>query len=167
MGQSAKFPRKNPRREIVAPTNMTPDVVRRLILVHGVVAWIDALLLLVVSILLLRERWLDKPWFRRVSLLATLGAIASFASGLLLEMHYRLHMRQRLFLSSKTLGWLFERKLHISFGVLLFAAIGCCTLLLVREHPRALRTSRAAFVIAAVFALIACVISSVVGMSKP
>lgn len=146
---------------------MTPDVVRRLLLVHGIVAWIDALLLLVVSILLLRERWLDKPWFRRVSILATLGAIASFASGLLLEMHYRLHVRQRLFLSSKTLGWLFERKLHLSFGVLLFAVMGLGALLLARKNPRALGTSRAAFVIAAVFALIACVISSVVGMSKP
>lgn len=145
---------------------MTPDVVRRLILVHGIVAWLDALLLLVVAILIFRERSLDKPWFRQVSIAATLGAIASFASGLALEMHYRLHMRQRLFITSNTLGWLFERKLHLSFGVLLFAAIGLATLLLVRENPRFLRASRTAFGLAAGFALAACLISSVVRISK-
>ena len=146
---------------------MPPDVVRRLILVHGIVAWLDALLLLVVAFLLLRERWHDKPRVRQVSIAATLGAIASFASGLALEMHYRLHMRQRLFLSSKTLGWLFERKLHLSFGVLLFALIGLLTLRLVREHPRALQSSRAAFVFATGFALTICVISSVVRIYEP
>jgi uncharacterized membrane protein len=146
---------------------MTHDVVRRLIIVHGIVAWIDALLLLVVAILMLRKRPTDKPWFLRLSVIATLGAVAAFASGLLLEMHYRLHMRQRLFLSSKTLGWLFERKLHLSFGVLLFAVMAVFTLLLVRENPRALRAARMAFVIAASFAIITCVISSTVGMSKP
>ena len=145
---------------------MTSDVVRRLILVHGIVAWIDTLLLLVVAVLLLRERSLDKPWFRPVSIVATLGAVASFASGLLLEMHYRFHVRQRLFLSSKTLGWLFERKQHLSFGVLLFATMGLLMLLLVRKNPPALRASRAAFVIAAVFAVTTCVISSAVGISK-
>jgi hypothetical protein len=143
---------------------MTPDVVRRFIPVHGIVAWLDALLLLAVAILLLRERWLDKPWFRLLSIAATLGAIASFASGLALEMHYRIHMRQRLFVSSKSLGWLFERKMHLSFGVLLFASIGLLTLLLVREEPRFYRASRAAFILAAVFALATCVISSVVGI---
>jgi hypothetical protein len=146
---------------------MTPDVVRRLIFVHGIVAWIDALLLFVVVILLLQKRSLDKPWFRPVSIVATLGAVASFASGLGLELHYRFHLRQRLFLSSKTLGWLFERKMHLSFGVFLFAAMGLLTLLLVREHPRALRASRMAFAIAALFAVITCVISSAVGISKP
>jgi hypothetical protein len=146
---------------------MTPDVVRRLILVHGIVAWIDALLLLAVAILLLRERWPDKPWFRRLAITATLGAIASFASGLALEMHYRLHVRQRLFVASKSLGWLFERKMHLAFGVFLFATMGLFTLLLVREDPRFVRALRAAFVLAALFAVITCVISSIVGIYKP
>ena len=146
---------------------MTPDVVRRFIPFHGIFAWLDALLLLAVAILLLRERWPDKPWFRGLSIAATLGAMASFASGLALEMHYRIHLRQRLFVSSKSLGWLFERKMHLSFGMLLFAAIGLLMLLLVREEPRFFRASRAAFVLATVFALATCVISSIVGIYKP
>jgi hypothetical protein len=146
---------------------MTPDVVRRLILTHGIVAWLDALFLVAVAILFFREQWRDKPIFRRVALVATVGAIAAFASGLALEMHYRFHVRQRLFVASKSLGWLFERKMHLSLGVLLFAMIGLVTMLLMREDARFVRASRIAYVMAAVFAILACVISSVVGIAKP
>src|SRR5690242_5448943 len=109
---------------------MTPEVIRRLTLAHGIVAWLDTLLLLIVSSQLLRAHWPDKLWFRSLSVAASLGAIASFASGMALEMHYRIHLRQHLFIKSKTLGWLFERKMHLSFGLLLFASIGLLTLLL-------------------------------------
>ena len=144
---------------------MTPEALSRLTLVHGIVAWLDTLLLLLVSSQLLRKQWPDKPFFRSLSIVATLGAIASFASGMALEMHYRIHLRQKLFIKSKTLGWLFERKMHLSFGVLLFASIGLLTLLLTRKDPRFFGSMRSSYVLAAIFALAASVISAIVRAS--
>lgn len=144
---------------------MTPEALRRLTLVHGIVAWIDAVLLLLVAIQLLRKEWPDKPWFRSLVVTASLGAIASFASGMALELHYRVHLRQRLFIASKSLGWLFERKMHLSFGLVVFASIGLLTLLLTRKDTRFFPAMRSAYLLAALFALAASVISSIVRVS--
>jgi hypothetical protein len=144
---------------------MTPEVVRRVVVLHGVVAWLGALLLVVVAVLLVRGRAEEK--LRVLATSATLGALLSFASGLLLETHYRIHLRQRLFLASRNLGWLFERKLHLSFGMLLFAIAGLLTLFLTRNDPRFLRSAKVAYVFAALFALAACVISSAIRVYKP
>jgi len=146
---------------------MMPDAIRRVLIFHGFVAWLGALLLFVVAILLVQGRSQDKPWLRVLTTSATIAAILSFVSGMLLEAHYRIHLKQRLFLSSRVLGWLFERKMHLSFGVLLFASIGLVTLLLSRSDPRFIRSARAAYVFAALFALSACLISSAVGVFKP
>ncbi|MBK9262273.1 MAG: hypothetical protein IPM54_21015 [Polyangiaceae bacterium] len=146
---------------------MTPDVVRRMLVPHAIVAWLGALLLLAIAALLVRGRSQDKPWFRALSISASSCAAVSFVSGLLLETHYRIHLKQRLFLASRSLGWLFERKMHLSFGVFLFASIGLLTLLLTRNDPRFFRSARAAYVFAAFFALSACVISSIVGVYEP
>jgi len=167
MGPRARFLRPNPRREIVvsdAP-HMTPEAISRLTLFHGIVAWLDTLLLLLVSSLLFRKQWPDKPYFRFLAVVSTLGAVISFASGMALEMHYRIHLRQHLFIKSKTLGWLFERKMHLSFGVLLFATIGLLTLLLTRKDPRFFGSMRASYMFAAIFALAASVISAIVRAS--
>lgn len=162
---------------------MTPEALRRLTLVHGIVAWLDALLLIVVAIQLLRQNESDKPWwniwgfgspstpcppnpwFRPLAAAASLGAMAAFASGMALELHYRVHLRQRLFIASKTLGWLFERKMHLSFGVLAFASIGLIALLLTRKDPRFFPSMRSAYLLATAFALAASILSLIVRMS--
>lgn len=143
---------------------MPPDVLHRLTVVHRIIAWFDTLLLLAVAILLLRDHWRDKRWFFPLSITATLGTIASFASGMALELHYRVHLRQRLFIHSKTLGWLFERKMHLAFGMLTMSLIGLLTLFLTRQDERFFRVLRYAYVFAALFALTISVISSVVGV---
>lgn len=146
---------------------MPPDVVRRLIPVHAIVSWLDALLLLVVAILLLRKDWPEKPWFRPLTFTALIGTFFSFFSGLGLELHYRVYWRQRLFISSKTLGWLFERKMHLSFGVFAFALVAIITLLLARKDERFYQPFRAASFVTAAFALTICVISSIVAVARP
>lgn len=144
---------------------MPPDVLRRLTTFHGIVAWLDALLLLTVAVMTLRSQGWKHPWFRPLAMTSTVGAILAFASGLLLEQHYRIHVKQRLFIASKNLGWLFERKQHFSLGVCAFALIGLCALWLVRKDERFFRSLRTAYGISAILALASCVISSIVRAS--
>lgn len=146
---------------------MPPDVVRRLIPLHGIVSWVDALLLVAVTIILVRQQRPDKPFFRWLAISASLGAGLSFVSGLGLELHYRMHLRQRLFVASKTLGWFFERTFHLSFGVVAFAMVGLLLLILARHEARFFRPMRAAYLLAAAFALTICVISLVARIAGP
>jgi hypothetical protein len=146
---------------------MPLDVLRRLSLFHGIVAWLDALLLLTVAVLSLRSKALQNQWFPRLAFASTVGAVLAFASGLLLEQNYRIHVKQRLFLASKNLGWLFERKQHFSLGVCAFALIGMCALFLVRKDERFFRSLRIAYGLSALLALTSCVISTIVAMMKP
>lgn len=141
---------------------MTLDVLRRLTLFHGIVAWVAALLLLTVAIMVLRARGWEHPWFRRLAIMSTVSAIVSFASGLAIEQHYRVHIRQRLFIASKNLGWLFERKIHFSLGVFAFALMGLGLLFLVQKDERFFRSLRLAYGTSAFLALASCVISSIV-----
>jgi hypothetical protein len=145
---------------------MPLDVLRRLTIAHGIIAWLDTLLLLTVAALSLRAQQSSPPWFRRLAFTSTVGAILAFASGLLLELHYRVHVRQHLFVASKNLGWLFERKMHLSFGVLAFALVGMCALFLTSRDERFSHSVRAAYGASALFALASCVISSLVAMTK-
>lgn len=145
---------------------MTPEAIRHLTLIHGIVAWLDAFLLLIITILLLRKNGSGHSRFPALAVTASLGAIASFASGMALELHYRVHLRQKLFIASKTLGWLFERKMHLSFGMLVFALIGLLGLHLTRKDPRFFQSMRIAYSFTAVFALAASIISSIVRISK-
>lgn len=141
---------------------MSSDVLRRLTLLHGIIAWLDALLLIALVVLLRCKDWLDKPTSWRLPVASSLGAITTFASGMALEMHYRVHLRQQLFITSKNLGWLFERKMHLSFGVFIFASIGLLTLFLTRKDARFLEALRSAYMLAAFCALTTCAISSIV-----
>ena len=52
----------------------------------------------------------------------------AFGSGIMLELPYRTHVRQRLFLASRMFGFLFERKLHFAFGALVFSLCGLAAL---------------------------------------
>lgn len=148
---------------------MTLEQVRQVAIVHGVICWIAALALLATALRLLLRRP-GAPWLVAQGALATALATAAFASGVLLDLPYRAHLRQRLFLASRALGWLFERKLHLAFGAFLFALCACAALLAAsraERSPEAIslsltRAARVAYAAAALFALVACVASSLV-----
>lgn len=60
-----------------------------------------------------------------VAVAVGLGA-GAFATGATLHMPFQGKLRQRLFLASNALGWLFERKEHAAFGaIVLLACAGC------------------------------------------
>ncbi|MDI1443369.1 hypothetical protein [Polyangium sp. 6x1] len=149
---------------------MTPELLRRVALVHGVLAWISAVALVALAVILVRLRK-DARLSRGIHLAAlatTTLVTAAFATGAWLDLPYRVHLRQRLFLASRALGWLFERKLHLSFGALVFAGLALVALFAAGpdghdESSRALRrASRLGYVASAIFALAACVIGTVV-----
>jgi len=146
---------------------VTTEVLRRVVLVHGVVAWACAVcLVLVVSGFVFFDEARGK--LRFVSLVATLMSVAAFASGALLDLGYRVQLRQRLFVASRVLGWLFERKLHFSYGALVFSCLALAALFAAgrgAEDPVAARLRRVAlagYVASLLFALFACVVSTVV-----
>lgn len=103
---------------------MTPEALRSLARVHGVLAWVSvaALAIAVVAV-----------WRRRASgallgaLAAGIGA-ATFATGAALHGPFQAKLRQRLFLASAALGWLFERKEHAVFGALALSICGALAL---------------------------------------
>lgn len=146
---------------------MSAELIHRLTIAHGVVAWLETLVLLVLASRLFFKQWPDKPWLPRLAVTATLGAWISFALGLSLELHYRVHLRQHLFIASKNLGWLFERKIHLSFGIMTMAGIGLLTFMLSRKNAAYVRAMRAAYVITAFFALVTSSISTIVAVAKP
>lgn len=146
---------------------MSAELIHRLTIAHGVVAWLDTVLLLVLASRLFFKQWPDKPWLPRLAVTATLGAWISFALGLTLELHYRVHLRQHLFIASKNLGRLFESKIHLSFGIMTMAGIGLLMFVLSRKNPAYARPMRAAYFIAAFFALATSSFSTIVATAKP
>ncbi|MDC3954710.1 hypothetical protein [Polyangium jinanense] len=149
---------------------MTHELLRRVALVHGVLAWISAVALVALAVILVRLRNDARisRWIHLASAATTSLAVATFATGVWLDLPYRTHLRQRLFLASRSLGWLFERKLHLSFGALVFAGLALAALFAAgadgHDAPsRALRrASRTGYVASAFFALAACVIGTLV-----
>lgn len=147
---------------------MTLELARRVALLHGALAWLSALALVVVAVVLVRLR--DAPrisrWISLACAAVTSLVTATFVSGFLLEAPFRHHLRQRLFLASRALGWLFERKNHFSFGAFVFAALALAALLAAGPHAtdeasrRLRRASRFGYGIAAFFVLVACVIGT-------
>jgi len=149
---------------------MTLDVLRKVAIAHGAISWVAALALLAVALRLVLRRP-NAPWLFAQAAATTVLVSLSFASGALLEQPYRTHLRQRLFLASRPLGWLFERKLHLAFGSLLFALCALAILLAASRAERAstprdpivaslTRAARFAYAASALFALFACVASS-------
>jgi len=145
---------------------VTLDVLRRIALVHGVLAWISAVSLLVVSLRLLFFR--SRAFLRASAAFATMFTALAFASGATLDLGFRVHLRQRLFVASRALGWLFERKLHLSFGALLFSLAALAALFatnptsVLTTDKRLSASAKAAYLAAALFALFSCVASSLV-----
>jgi hypothetical protein len=150
---------------------MTIEFVRKVAIAHGVISWIAALALAAVAArLLLRRPNAPRRLFAHAAASTALAGLA-FASGALLEQSYRAHLRQRLFLASRPLGWLFERKLHLAFGSLLFTLCALAALLAASRAERAstpldpiaaslVRAARFAYAASALFALFACAVSS-------
>ncbi len=97
------------------------------------------------------------------------------ASGLGLALHdtYRAKLRQRLFIGTPSLGWLFERKLHVAFAATLLGVGALATLARLdrarldgagaQERRDLARGAALAWGASAVLALAASVASAIVG----
>ena len=129
---------------------------------HGLIAWIATAALVLAA------------WRRRagVSAIAASLAVAAAGLGLGLDDGYRGRIRQRLFVQSASLGWLFERKLHVAFGAVVLAVGAAAALMALRlveargggpALARDLRRSAAiAAVGSAILAIAAAVMSAIV-----
>jgi hypothetical protein len=103
---------------------------------------------------------------------AAAAVLATVAGGLgaLLEEPYRARLRQKLFLLSPDLGWLFERKLHLAFAAIVLGWGGLSAIAAARiaarsrgEAPADLgRSAKIAWIAAAALAIAASAISVVV-----
>jgi hypothetical protein len=112
---------------------VTLEALRTLAQVHGALAWASVAALAVA---------LSAVWRRRSSgaLLASIAAalgLAAFVTGAMMHLPFQVKLRQRLFLASVTLGWLFERKEHAVFGALAFSICGALALWTERVSLRA------------------------------
>ncbi|MFO0592470.1 MAG: hypothetical protein U0441_33310 [Polyangiaceae bacterium] len=105
---------------------MTSSALRTLVVVHGWLAW-GAFLPLVGALVLFGSR---RSIARGLLGGSMVCAVAAFVTGAWLHAPFQSRLRQKLFLMSTALGWLFERKEHVAFGALaltgcaVFAAIG-------------------------------------------
>jgi hypothetical protein len=99
--------------------------------------------------------------------LAVAAVTLTAGMGLAIYDAYRERLRQPIFASSLGMGYLFERKEHLAFGVLVFAWIGAITYASAAVVEAELRDSlrraaHRAFVIAAALAVITAVLGTAV-----
>lgn len=154
---------------------MTLDALRSLERLHGVIAWLATATIVGAAWLTARGRASARA--RVGAGAAALGLVAVAAAlGLALHDPYRSRLRQKVFLASAALGWLFERKQHFAFGAFMLACAALATLAAAlrierRAAPgsaeaalaRDLRlASRVAWITAALFALAASIASAIV-----
>jgi hypothetical protein len=134
---------------------------------HGHLGWIAAIALVHPAILLRhtgrRAHWAVGLAVGLVTLAAVLGATMYPA--------YRDTLRQPIFASSATIGYLFERKEHLAFGVVMFAwtgGIAYSAAMLAEERVREFlrRAAHRAFVVAAVLAFATAALGTVVAAYK-
>jgi hypothetical protein len=120
------------------------DTLRLLERIHGHVGWLTAALLVHPAFAL-----------RRLSVtLATAGATLSAALGFWIYGPYREELRSAIFTEAPRIGWLFERKEHLSFGAVLFAWVGALAYAAGQRAAgdRFTRLARSAFLISAALA---------------
>jgi len=139
---------------------MMPDDARVFVWLHAALAGIATLAALAAAAACLVRR----AWFPRAALAAAVAMFLAFASGMRLDAAFRSFARQRLFVASSALGWLFERKLHASFAALGLSLVAACaiaasTKLAPEARPDARRAAVLASLAAAAFALFATVAS--------
>jgi hypothetical protein len=141
---------------------------------HAFSAWLSTAALVLFAALLAARRLTRTNLSVWAAAAVTLLLSLSGALGAMLHLPYRLQLRQRIFLHSRELGWLFERKQHLAFGALLLAWSGLCALLagrlaLASKHSAAqargrelYRAAAVAYIASALFAAVASVASAVV-----
>lgn len=106
---------------------MSLDAIRALERAHGILAWLATAAIVLAFLALLRAR-AHLRLALLLGLLATALATITGALGLQLDDPYRSRLRQKLFVKSASLGWLFERKEHFAFGAILLAFAGIASL---------------------------------------
>jgi len=146
---------------------MSVEALRALERAHGIAAWIATAALFAAVWVAFR-----RPLRRRLGVfsagIAALSITLAGALGLLLEEPYRARIRQRLFVATPGLGWLFERKEHLAFGAILLGWSALFALFAARPSaPGALsgelfRTTKVGLAAAALFALVASAASAIV-----
>lgn len=147
---------------------MSLEALRSLARLHALVAWLATAALFAALLAHAGRR-------RGRALVSTVAAalvIATSALGVSLHDGFRARVRQKLFLASATLGWLFERKLHLAFGATLLAVSALATAaLLSRAEARGdallvkdlRRASLIAWSASALLALAASIASAIAG----
>lgn len=150
---------------------MSLEGLRALSRVHAVVAWLATIALVAAAASHLVAR--ARRFAAAIGALALALSMSAVALGLGLHDGYRARLRQRLFVTSASLGWLFERKQHLALAAVMLALSGLAVSLLLRraeargDHPaRSRELGRAALVAwisAAAFAIFAAVASVIVG----
>jgi hypothetical protein len=135
--------------------------------VHGHLAWLAAIALAHPAILLRRTA-------RRAHVAVALAVgVVTLAAGMGLGIYdaYRERLRQPIFVSSPRIGYFFERKEHLAFGVVAFAWIGAiaywAAIIAEAELRDSLRrVAYRAFVISAALAVVTAVLGTVVATYK-
>lgn len=143
---------------------MTSEAPAWLAVLHGVCAWSSALLLGWSAAARLRARGVERGPVAATVGAALLGLAA--ATGFLLEPAFLHGLRQRVFLRSASLGWLFERKQHLSAGALFLAVSAVAIVHASRRMPVRLDPSieRRALLVAAALALAASLAGTLVAL---
>lgn len=119
-------------------TSMPVEALRKLSSAHGVLAWIGVAALALAAWLVARR---SPGGPARALTLAVAAAATSLLSitgalGFLLHAPYQSRLRQRIFLQSPAMGWLFERKEHLAFGSLGLAWCALAAILALRARAR-------------------------------
>jgi hypothetical protein len=134
---------------------------------HGHLGWLAAVALAHPAVLLRRPN-------RRASWAIVLAATAvtlAASGGVLLYPRYRAELRPPLFAAAPALGYLFERKEHLSFGAVLFAWAGAVAYFGAFSADDATqkplrRAAHWSFVFASLFAVAAACLGTVVAAYK-
>ena len=142
---------------------MTFDIVRVAEHVHGHAGWLAAAVLVHPAIILRKSRRKAHLAVALAAVIPTLvGALGAWIYG-----PYRDRIKQGIFIESRAIGLLFERKEHFAFAAILLGWAGACAygLALRAEEPlrEGLRTfAFRAFVAAAALAVVVAVLGTIV-----
>jgi hypothetical protein len=93
---------------------------------HAVVAWAATAALVAAAWVCARGK-APRRWALGAGAAAIGLAVVAAGLGVALHVTYRAKLRQRLFIDSPALGWLFERKLHVAFAALLLGVSALAT----------------------------------------
>lgn len=152
---------------------MSGEALRGLSQAHGMLAWAAVAVTVAAAVAVTVQRLRLRLRLRAMVALAGIASlllIASFVTGLQLDLPYRGRLRQRIFLEAPALGWMFERKLHLGFGAMMLAGcalglLGAAALAGRRGNEQAWvrelgRGGKVALVAGAAFALLAAVVGA-------